>query len=227
MNASQLPMDFHAFCDEPQSREDYTNTERTIFYVESERGLERASRIMDAKLAQHQDKKARSPPLSQSFTLAVEDTSSGGATAQGAGPDGNTKSELRRRADSLAAQMSEKISREITVDVASAQSLEDGELLQGWAGSARVRPGTKAPTDMRFAYSIFYSPNDSSWRIYRLMKLLHNLDDFFFIHVDSFVHFDESSHTEAFALDQSASEALVLPPPLNSQPQTPTPTPKH
>ena len=52
MNASQLPMDFHAFCDEPQSREDYTNTERTIFYVESERGLERASRIMDAKLAQ-------------------------------------------------------------------------------------------------------------------------------------------------------------------------------
>ena len=58
---------------------------------------------------------------------------------------------------------------------------------------ARQRPRKPTDRELRLAYAIFVSPADPHWRIYRMMAMLYNEHDFFFLHVDSLRNYSMAS----------------------------------
>ena len=94
--------------------------------------------------------------------------------------------------------------------MASAAQLDtgaDGKDLWQVDGKPRSKPPRPA-RGLRLAYAIFVSPNDPHWRIYRMMKMLYNEQDFFFLHVDSLLQYhgdgDEPQHDALLAASAEA-----------------------
>ena len=86
---------------------------------------------------------------------------------------------------------------------------------------ARQRPRKPTDRELRLAYAIFVSPADPHWRIYRMMAMLYNEHDFFFLHVDSLRNYSIASDhpssaatptsepaTESSSKDQSCEDAV-------------------
>jgi hypothetical protein len=191
-----LPVHFNKFCASAEEESDSKKESNAgIFMVESEKGLQNAKMSILATLVNM--RQTNKSMTNYNFVIAVDDSVS---------------AEVVEKAKAFAAS---KVSS-TSIEVVSAHDIAQNGI-HGLAYSKvrrvlvpRPRPQLPEKRDLRLAYTLFVSPNDPPWRIYRIMKLVHNTQDLFFVHVDTLPHYhsDDVEMAEVGRLLAAAVKAV-------------------
>ena len=198
--AGHLPVHFSKYCQKASGRVSAGTApqDTAVFFIESEIGLGHAAATINASQPQ------ASIGRRQAYLIALDGDEKGGLTA----PQG-----LIDQARTLAAENLQSAN----ISIVSARALAAKGISAAsssiFSGGVRQRP-PKPSRETRLAYSIFVSPNDPHWRIYRMMKLLYNPHDFYFIHVDALLQYhggdggDDPENDELLAASAAAVAAV-------------------
>jgi hypothetical protein len=169
-----LPVHFNKFCASAEESDSKKESNAGIFIVESEKGLQNAKMAILATLGNM--RQTNKSMTNYNFVIAVDDSVS---------------AEVVEKAKAFAASKVSSTSIEVVSahDIAQTgiHDLAYSKVRRGLV--PRPRPQLPEKRDLRLAYTLFVSPNDPPWRIYRIMKLVHNTQDLFFVHVDTLPHY--------------------------------------